>query len=142
MWCNLYLQLTRISIHLMFLLIFSCNKQKNSWKDISIHLMFLLIFGQAGDLETEKTHFNTSHVSINPVVKVESDQRVAHFNTSHVSINQKRGGCWMRLAKNFNTSHVSINRNWIRKSRSRSIISIHLMFLLITVYNSFGGAVD
>ena len=54
---------------------------------ISIHLMFLLIeLAQTG--VTLKSHFNTSHVSIN-----------------------QRGGCWMRSGKmNFNTSHVSINQ--------------------------------
>ena len=49
--------------------------------------MFLLI-KELRKLLRGAVHFNTSHVSINPVVKVESDQRVAHFNTSHVSINR------------------------------------------------------
>ena len=56
-----------VSIHLMFLLIKMPYKQHRQWTVVSIHLMFLLIKDSKTGLKLLK-RFNTSHVSINPVV--------------------------------------------------------------------------
>ncbi len=96
---------------------------------ISIHPMFLLIFNTSADVYLE-THFNTSHVSINPntgnlewglsmisihpmFLLILSDMYprdcMHHFNTSHVSINLPPTTTTIAVFVNFNTSHVSIN---------------------------------
>ena len=54
-----------ISIHLMFLLITVRNIGRRKRIYISIHLMFLLIL-LAASYSSSISHFNTSHVSINP----------------------------------------------------------------------------
>ena len=109
--CALFslLLLPRISIHLMFLLIYTEQDVFPELKVISIHLMFLLIvFWQSWHLPG--TNFNTSHVSIN------------------LDLTTGEG----RVVDNFNTSHVSINQVWTQAIlRPHTNISIHLMFLLI-----------
>ena len=100
----------RISIHLMFLLIQGrCPLQEMRCK-ISIHLMFLLILACCSP---------TSPTS--------------YFNTSHVSINRRGCSGFGAPQDDFNTSHVSINRADENACRMHSIISIHLMFLLISL---------
>ena len=54
-----------------------------------------------------------------------------HFNTSHVSINPSPGHFGLVSAFYFNTSHVSINREQGTHTLMVTVISIHLMFLLI-----------
>ena len=99
------------------------------------------------------THFNTSHVSINrrrsfpgrcasaPIsihlmfllihgVKTKDGYEI-NFNTSHVSINLMAVFAQLDKNTNFNTSHVSINLFGNRFFQPLSVISIHLMFLLI-----------
>ena len=56
----------RISIHLMFLLIWTQGLLGRSMNQISIHLMFLLI-ASGNTNAPRKTNFNTSHVSINQI---------------------------------------------------------------------------
>ena len=77
-------------------------------------------------------HFNTSHVSINLQGQAVFQPRLADFNTSHVSINPIRLLRSLRL-RHFNTSHVSINRNRHRSGTRTCQISIHPMFLLISI---------
>ena len=75
---------------------------------VSIHLMFLLI-GVASYVYPNYLSFNTSHVSINPVLDGAGAVGEWGFNTSHVSINQMS-----------------------RKDKLQFVtVSIHLMFLLI-----------
>ncbi len=61
------------------------------------------------------------------------------FNTSHVSINQPA-----KLIKTngyrFNTSHVSINLGIKQQFFHTLIVSIHLMFLLISAGSSYAAA--
>ena len=75
---------------------------------ISIHLMFLLI------------RWLPNNVCI-----------MLYFNTSHVSINRSGRLTEYYILRNFNTSHVSINPGSPVLPPDRSVISIHLMFLLI-----------
>ena len=118
-----------ISIHLMFLLIRVCFGGRK-WHTISIHLMFLLI-ALPPSPGCPLVHFNTSHVSINRLMRIDQNGPNYHFNTSHVSINPQRimsltysirisihlmflligkhSGCIDSGSSNFNTSHVSIN---------------------------------
>ena len=142
---------------------------------ISIHLMFLLIY--SAFLEKYGIdHFNTSHVSINRCTGGHQPPAFTDFNTSHVSINQPLPASFhvqlsisihlmflliaaittflesedkisihlmfllihdTRLIRpllylHFNTSHVSINHfTGFARPRSDRRISIHLMFLLI-----------
>ena len=56
-------------------------------KKISIHLMFLLIFSDVLHWQRTAIYFNTSHVSINPITTVRRQKIIINFNTSHVSIN-------------------------------------------------------
>ena len=78
---------------------------------ISIHLMFLLIGKHSGCIDSGSSNFNTSHVSINLACTSHMYLQMVHFNTSHVSINQEeRTVC-----------------------PAATCISIHLMFLLISV---------
>ena len=105
-----------ISIHLMFLLITTSNYWFYTDLSISIHLMFLLIRYPIRSRWIRNIYFNTSHVSINRVMRGQTVQNYLHFNTSHVSINpdqRAQHGCSSRY---FNTSHVSINH---RPDRSR-----------------------
>ena len=135
--CQCY-QLFLISIHLMFLLIGGVSFRQGSHTNISIHLMFLLIMLLHIAKLLFPCYFNTSHVSINLTRQKPKLTSCGHFNTSHVSIN-----LWLPLRPatsqaNFNTSHVSINPTYRGRSRSRKVISIHLMFLLILVWaNTF-----
>ena len=103
-------QRTRISIHLMFLLIGYSGSRTAGTVLISIHLMFLLI--TEDQLEAWiKQHFNTSHVSINP-------------NTDHRQIQ---------------AFLISIHLMFLliavrcRRPCAGDTISIHLMFLLISL---------
>ena len=75
---------------------------------ISIHLMFLLII-----LYTVFWFY------------------IMDFNTSHVSINQVLKLLFLVVFKYFNTSHVSINHYATDVYDTLRHISIHLMFLLI-----------
>ena len=61
------------------------------------------------DMNCNAVNFNTSHVSINPCTLFDRDRQL-HFNTSHVSINPGEHD-WGAVV---------------------AIISIHLMFLLIS----------
>ena len=107
----------RISIHLMFLLIAAAAPSDNTTTVISIHLMFLLIRYPIRSRWIRNIYFNTSHVSINRVMRGQTVQNYLHFNTSHVSINpdqRAQHGCSSRY---FNTSHVSINQNELEKNQ-------------------------
>ena len=99
---------------------------------ISIHLMFLLIT-KSSFTAFPRTDFNTSHVSINQKLLTLSLKVHPHFNTSHVSINRGLMYGAADLLRNFNTSHVSINLCRLIAPCSACSISIHLMFLLISV---------
>ena len=99
--------LSVISIHLMFLLILAAGAQDHDAGNISIHLMFLLIISAPLALLVS-CHFNTSHVSINPIPKRDGGQK------SEISIHLmflliQKGVCWNTEKQYFNTSHVSIN---------------------------------
>ena len=98
---------------------------------ISIHLMFLLIFSSDRSTPSSITHFNTSHVSINHRRLPAYLCSRLHFNTSHVSINQFLPKMGESEEHNFNTSHVSINLKELQQRKRTDGISIHLMFLLI-----------
>ena len=100
---------------------------------ISIHLMFLLIFSSDRSTPSSITHFNTSHVSINHRRLPAYLCSRLHFNTSHVSINQFLPKMGESEEHNFNTSHVSINLKELQQRKRTDGISIHLMFLLIMV---------
>ena len=56
-----------------------------------------------------------------------------YFNTSHVSINHTELVVLLAKGEHFNTSHVSINRRITKLINELIYISIHLMFLLITL---------
>ena len=137
----------------MFLLIAAAAPSDNTTTVISIHLMFLLIRYPIRSRWIRNIYFNTSHVSINRVMRGQTVQNYLHFNTSHVSINhgdfktlsvldgdfntshvsinQFRLKNERNIKLNFNTSHVSINPKSSTWSAASAIISIHLMFLLI-----------
>ena len=57
---------------------------------------------------------------------------MGNFNTSHVSINQISTAIMRYLSIYFNTSHVSINLVLDQNRNFCIVISIHLMFLLIS----------
>ena len=57
------------------------------------------------------SYFNTSHVSINPIMAKNFGNAGSNFNTSHVSINPILSKPVTEGRLNFNTSHVSINQN-------------------------------
>ena len=59
-----------------------------------------------------------------------------HFNTSHVSINRFSRSRQIWHCPDFNTSHVSINRRRRKYPLAHQWISIHLMFLLISIFRS------
>ena len=110
--------------------------QRHSFVHISIHLMFLLICNRHG-IPCSCHNFNTSHVSINHGDFKTLSVLDGDFNTSHVSINQT-GYSWQRIAKTyFNTSHVSINHYTASNTVIYARISIHLMFLLISLCSRF-----
>ncbi len=98
---------------------------------ISIHLMFLLIFSSDRSTPSSITHFNTSHVSINHRRLPAYLCSRLHFNTSHVSINLKE------LQQRKRTDGISIHLMFllimvgIVGKHQNKFISIHLMFLLI-----------
>ncbi len=121
-----------ISIHPMFLLIFTYGKKQNKHNAISIHPMFLLIALLAWKLT------NLTKISIHPMFlliykEVRKNQprygisihpmfllilnttngtiAKRDFNTSHVSINPRSATYFNSPYFYFNTSHVSINRN-------------------------------
>ena len=98
----------RISIHLMFLLIWTQGLLGRSMNQISIHLMFLLI-ASGNTNAPRKTNFNTSHVSINPI------REKTHYFRRRISIHLmflliKILYDDISVRGHFNTSHVSINR--------------------------------
>ena len=114
----------------MFLLIFHFLPHFLTNILISIHPMFLLIPVEICG-QKHKTHFNTSHVSINltfvfsvPCVKLD-------FNTSHVSIN-RQVSIWGTHPEmiSIHPMFLLIVRRLMRRSLPRKI-SIHPMFLLI-----------
>ncbi len=74
--------------------------------------MFLLIVFVPSS-GTKYSNFNTSHVSINPLIKWGMKEAECHFNTSHVSINPLIKWGMKEAECHFNTSHVSINRNLV-----------------------------
>ena len=116
----------------MFLLIQGrCPLQEMRCK-ISIHLMFLLILACCSPT-SPTSYFNTSHVSINQRNASSKSVMSCDFNTSHVSINRRGCSGFGAPQDDFNTSHVSINRADENACRMHSIISIHLMFLLISL---------
>ena len=100
-----------ISIHLMFLLIKDTKRRGKSSCKISIHLMFLLI-----------------------LIAVQTVVNVLHFNTSHVSINPLIDHLLLR------NSLISIHLMFLLIGTSGEspgtglLISIHLMFLLIKAF--------
>ena len=114
--------------------------------------MFLLIALGASFFQGADINFNTSHVSINPpwlcLSRSVNDFNTSHvsinlacflpfllfggnFNTSHVSINLKNEWLEQFYEEDFNTSHVSINLTALPSVMYWTLISIHLMFLLI-----------
>ena len=115
----------------MFLLIWRVLTVSKMYLQISIHLMFLLIFSSDRSTPSSITHFNTSHVSINHRRLPAYLCSRLHFNTSHVSINQFLPKMGESEEHNFNTSHVSINLKELQQRKRTDGISIHLMFLLI-----------
>ena len=120
-----------ISIHLMFLLIGFSSLPRHLHHLISIHLMFLLIRYPIRSRWIRNIYFNTSHVSINRVMRGQTVQNYLHFNTSHVSINPSCNCGEYDRFYHFNTSHVSINPARSNGAAAGKKISIHLMFLLI-----------
>ncbi len=100
-----------ISIHPMFLLIFTYGKKQNKHNAISIHPMFLLIQGQA-PLNWRQVYFNTSHVSINrmPASSGVINSKIS-IHPMFLLISCTIG--IFRNTSNFNTSHVSINLVWL-----------------------------
>ena len=117
----------------MFLLIILEALPQRAWLEISIHLMFLLIRYPIRSRWIRNIYFNTSHVSINRVMRGQTVQNYLHFNTSHVSINPSCNCGEYDRFYHFNTSHVSINRRGCSTVARRRGISIHLMFLLIGI---------
>ena len=92
----------------MLMLIRFKNAAHSVWNRISIHLMLMLIW-KALIFHQSKTNFNTSHVNVNPLNVISSTFYLSYFNTSHVNVNLKPK----------------------RKNRLITIISIHLMLMLI-----------
>ena len=115
----------------MFLLIILEALPQRAWLEISIHLMFLLIRYPIRSRWIRNIYFNTSHVSINRVMRGQTVQNYLHFNTSHVSINPSCNCGEYDRFYHFNTSHVSINPARSNGAAAGKKISIHLMFLLI-----------
>ena len=107
---------------------------------ISIHLMFLLILTRCQLQNETENYFNTSHVSINRLFQ--NSKETFPGISIHLmfllipDINQFKPS----QATYFNTSHVSINR--ISKPFRKCLIriSIHLMFLLIAAESDACGA--
>ncbi len=116
----------------MFLLIILEALPQRAWLEISIHLMFLLIRYPIRSRWIRNIYFNTSHVSINRVMRGQTVQNYLHFNTSHVSINPSCNCGEYDRFYHFNTSHVSINPARSNGAAAGKKISIHLMFLLIS----------
>ena len=115
----------------MFLLIILEALPQRAWLEISIHLMFLLIRYPIRSRWIRNIYFNTSHVSINRVMRGQTVQNYLHFNTSHVSINPSCNCGEYDRFYHFNTSHVSINPARSNGAAAGKKISIHLMFILI-----------
>ena len=76
-------------------------------------------------------YFNTSHVYINHPLQSLDCTWYHYFNTSHVYINLHMA-TWGDHQQDFNTSHVYINPLTFITYRQPAIISIHLMFILIS----------
>ena len=55
----------------------------------------------------------------------------SHFNTSHVNVNPGQVAASFLSFWHFNTSHVNVNRNKFVSMRFTTRISIHLMLMLI-----------
>ena len=86
-------------------------------------------------------HFNTSHVSINRLMRIDQNGPNYHFNTSHVSINPQR---IMSLTYSIRISiHLMFLLIWRvhHICTCRWCISIHLMFLLITSRSNVYGRI-
>ena len=95
--------------------------------------MFLLIGITGVIIRAGSGDFNTSHVSINQIWIQMHNVWHQYFNTSHVSINLLSAAFQICSKLNFNTSHVSINRRLACSDGLCKPISIHLMFLLISL---------
>ena len=97
-----------VSMHLMFLLIWTSNCKYSSWIMVSIHLMFLLI-----------------------IFLVLMSMQSYSFNTSHVSINQTAGMDFL-IYTGVSIHLMFLLIQWqLSLTEFFSIVSIHLMFLLI-----------
>ena len=62
-----------------------------------------------------------------------------YFNTSHVNVNLAVAVVTPILPCNFNTSHVNVNLYGILWYKEISLISIHLMLMLIMVNHTHKG---
>ena len=54
-----------------------------------------------------------------------------NFNTSHVNVNLSKANSTQLQVRYFNTSHVNVNPSGQESTVYRTIISIHLMLMLI-----------
>ena len=100
----------------------------------------------------KKPHFNTSHVNVNLfsfrkhrahlwisihlmlmlIRKKISKWKIKYnFNTSHVNVNPQKLWTIRAVFRDFNTSHVNVNRRAKGNPGAYSVISIHLMLMLI-----------
>ena len=127
--CN-KVRVQKISIHLMFILIFWQNDCCELYQVISIHLMFILIKQKKRMPCGGTRNFNTSHVYINRnLCPVYGTLIIISIHLMFILIGE-------RIKENtfythFNTSHVYINLAYAFLRCSAEIISIHLMFILI-----------
>ena len=69
----------------MLLFIDMCLSGKNSVLNISIHLMLLFI-SERGSNENANRYFNTSHVTVYPILLNRMIDTSRNFNTSHVTV--------------------------------------------------------
>ena len=121
----------------MFLLIILEALPQRAWLEISIHLMFLLIRYPISSRWIRNIYFNTSHVSINRVMRGQTVQNYLHFNTSHVSINPARSnGAAAGKKISIHLMFLLIFKVWVPLVTGCTI-SIHLMFPLIESKSSY-----
>ena len=76
-------------------------------------------------------NFNTSHVTVYPMMQQLLRLPQKNFNTSHVTVYLSCPVVPMMVSFDFNTSHVTVYRKKSCRTAGSNTISIHLMLLFI-----------
>ena len=105
------------------------------WNWISIHLMLLFI-KMIKRNPPKETNFNTSHVTVYPMMQQLLRLPQKNFNTSHVTVYLSCPVVPMMVSFDFNTSHVTVYRRLWRIPCSDCS---HFNTSHVTVYRSVEG---